>query len=45
MTSKVFWNKDSAYEFARKVRGFVEITTDDKLGKQFIVFFKKENDR
>ena len=42
MKSKVFNSRSEADVFAKKVRGFVEITTDDRLGKSFIVFYKRD---
>ena len=37
--SKEFSNRSEAERFKASVRGFVEITTDDKLNKTFIVFW------
>ena len=40
--SRVFDTKKEADVFAAQVHGFIEITSDDRMNKQFIVFYKKE---
>ena len=37
--SKEFFNRAEAERFKEFVHGFIEITTDDKLNKTFIVFW------
>ena len=42
LRSKVFDNHDEAKQFAKTVRGFIETTTDDKLCRSYIVFYRWE---
>ena len=39
LDSRCFASRSEADDFAKSVHGFVEVTTDDRLNKSFIVFF------